>query len=41
MAEKRAFVNCALRLGMASDRFTQDMVDLGTNRATQYDSGHH
>jgi hypothetical protein len=28
MAEKRAFVNCALRLGMASDRFTQDMEDL-------------
>lgn len=28
MSEKRAFVNCALRLGMASDRFTQDMVDL-------------
>ena len=28
MAENRAFVNCAMRLGMASDRFTQDMVDL-------------
>jgi hypothetical protein len=28
MAEKRAFVNCALRLGMASERFTQDMEDL-------------
>ena len=28
MAEKRAFVNCALRLGVASNRFTQDMEDL-------------
>jgi len=28
MAEKRAFVNCALRLGMASERFTQDMEDM-------------